>query len=362
MRRDSRLSGVLHVLLHMAEHPGPMTSKMLARAMGTNPVVIRRLMAGLRERGFVQSEKGHGGGWTIACDLATVTLLDVYEALGRPELLAIGNRTEAPGCLVEQAVNAALGDAFDEAEALRRVSAQQVRLLLRPALSANVDTNSEVVLARGEAASPGAGFGIIVEDADEAERIAATGQPVVLSRPTTSPEDVHGMFVAQAVITERGGSTSHAAVVSRQLGVPCIVGCGDGALQGLVGRTVTIDGNGGYVLDGQLRVDQPQEDADPFLRQLRDWAKARSPLGVHAAGQAPQPPAVNLESDDASQVSIRLQGVKSAVGSLLNTDEGVQLAVTAGLDFIVVKQVLPALLAACAATKNPANAPTPIAH
>lgn len=118
MRRDSRLSGVLHVLLHMAEHPGPMTSEMLARAMGTNPVVIRRLMAGLRERGFVQSEKGHGGGWTIACDLAAVSLRDVYEALGRPELLAIGNRTEAPGCLVEQAVNAALGDAFDEAEAL----------------------------------------------------------------------------------------------------------------------------------------------------------------------------------------------------------------------------------------------------
>jgi DNA-binding IscR family transcriptional regulator len=118
MRRDSRLSGVLHVLLHMAEHPDAMTSEMLARAMGTNPVVIRRLMAGLRERGFVRSEKGHGGGWTLACDLGAVTLLDVYEALGRPGLLAMGNRTEAPDCLVEQAVNAALGDAFDEAEAL----------------------------------------------------------------------------------------------------------------------------------------------------------------------------------------------------------------------------------------------------
>jgi DNA-binding IscR family transcriptional regulator len=86
--------------------------------MGTNPVVIRRIMAGLRDRGYVRSAKGHGGGWKIACDLATVTLRDVYEALGRPELLAMGNRTEAPGCLVEQAVNAALGEAFDEAEAL----------------------------------------------------------------------------------------------------------------------------------------------------------------------------------------------------------------------------------------------------
>ncbi|MBB3910812.1 Rrf2 family transcriptional regulator [Sphingomonas desiccabilis] len=118
MRRDSRLSGVLHVLLHMAEQPAPVTSEALARAMGTNPVVIRRIMAGLRDRGYVRSGKGHGGGWTIACDLATVTLRDVYEALGRPELLAMGNRTEAPGCLVEQAVNAALGEAFDEAEAL----------------------------------------------------------------------------------------------------------------------------------------------------------------------------------------------------------------------------------------------------
>ncbi|NIJ37693.1 DNA-binding IscR family transcriptional regulator [Sphingopyxis panaciterrae] len=86
--------------------------------MNTNPVVIRRLMAGLRDRGYVQSEKGHGGGWTIACDLSAVTLRDIYEALGRPELLAIGNRTDEPGCLVEQAVNAALGQTFDEAEML----------------------------------------------------------------------------------------------------------------------------------------------------------------------------------------------------------------------------------------------------
>ena len=118
MRRDGRLSGVLHVLLHMAEQPGPVTSEGLARAMDTKPVVLRRIMAGLRERGYVRSEKGHGGGWTIACDLGAVTLRDIYEALGRPELLAMGNRTEAPGCLVEQAVNAALGETFDEAEAL----------------------------------------------------------------------------------------------------------------------------------------------------------------------------------------------------------------------------------------------------
>jgi DNA-binding IscR family transcriptional regulator len=118
MRRDSRLSGVLHVLLHMAEQRGPVTSEVLAKAMDTNPVVIRRIMAGLRDRGYIRSEKGHGGGWTLGCDLSEVTLRDIYTALGCPSLFAIGNRTEAPGCLVEQAVNAALDEAFHDAEVL----------------------------------------------------------------------------------------------------------------------------------------------------------------------------------------------------------------------------------------------------
>jgi len=102
----------------MAEHDGPLTSEQLARAMDTNPVVVRRVMAGLREHGYVRSEKGHGGGWVLACELAAVTLRDVYAALGAPSLLAIANRTESPGCLVEQAVNAALGKTFEAAEAL----------------------------------------------------------------------------------------------------------------------------------------------------------------------------------------------------------------------------------------------------
>lgn len=118
MKRDSRLSGVLHVLLHIAEHDGPVTSEVLAKAMQTHSVVIRRILAGLRDQGYVHSEKGHGGGWTLACDLGAVTLRDIYDALGSPSLLAVGNRTEAPGCLVEQAVNAALDTACRDAEAM----------------------------------------------------------------------------------------------------------------------------------------------------------------------------------------------------------------------------------------------------
>lgn len=116
MKRDSRLSGVLHVLLHLAEAGTPRTSDALAAMMQTNPVVIRRTLAGLREHGLVRSEKGHGGGWRLACDLETTSFYDIYRALGEPALLAIGHRTEMPGCLVEKAVNAALGDAFDSAE------------------------------------------------------------------------------------------------------------------------------------------------------------------------------------------------------------------------------------------------------
>ncbi|WP_310011897.1 Rrf2 family transcriptional regulator [Brucella pseudogrignonensis] len=118
MKKDGKLSGVLHVLLHMAEYKKPVTSEVLAKAMGTNPVVVRRVMSGLREQGYVRSEKGHGGGWEIACDLSKVTLHDIYNAIGKPSLLAMSNRTEMPGCLVEQAVNASLNKAFSDAEEL----------------------------------------------------------------------------------------------------------------------------------------------------------------------------------------------------------------------------------------------------
>ena len=84
----------------------------------TNPVLVRRTLAGLREHGLVSAEKGHGGGWVIARSLDAITLYDVYEALGEPALFAIGHRSEQSQCLVEKAVNAALDQTLEAAEAL----------------------------------------------------------------------------------------------------------------------------------------------------------------------------------------------------------------------------------------------------
>jgi DNA-binding IscR family transcriptional regulator len=132
----------------MAQQGGPVTSEVLAKAINTNPVVIRRIMAGLRDHGYVRSEKGHGGGWTLACDLSKVTLRDIYTALGCPSLLAIGNRTNAPGCLVEEAVNAALSKSFQAAEALLLSRLGEVTLAM---LSTDV---RERLVARGGSHHP----------------------------------------------------------------------------------------------------------------------------------------------------------------------------------------------------------------
>jgi len=118
MRSDSRLSRMLHVLLHMARHNQPFTSDQIAKMLRTNPVVVRRTMAGLRKAGYVRSDKGHGGGWTLARDLKDLTLLDIHRAVGGPQIFAIGNVSDNPQCAVERVVNGALDDALREAEAL----------------------------------------------------------------------------------------------------------------------------------------------------------------------------------------------------------------------------------------------------
>lgn len=128
MARDTRLSDVLHVLLHMAQVDSALTSEVLARSMGTNPAVFRRMMSGLRDAGIVASEKGRGGGWSLSRSIDTLTLWDVYRALGEPTLFAIGSRKGNRDCLIERGVNAALGEAMRDAQTVLKARLQEVTL------------------------------------------------------------------------------------------------------------------------------------------------------------------------------------------------------------------------------------------
>lgn len=116
MPRDLRISRMLHVLIHMDRHVKRATSDQISKMISTNAVVVRRMMAGLREREIVTSEKGHGGGWQLARPLTEVTLRDVYEAVGSPPLFNIGPGTEPAHCLVEKAVDARLETTLQEAK------------------------------------------------------------------------------------------------------------------------------------------------------------------------------------------------------------------------------------------------------
>ncbi len=157
------------------------------------------------------------------------------------------------------------------AEALARIRPDHVATVLRPVLEPEARATA-TVLARGEPACPGIGSGRAVADPDEAA-FAGDDEDVVLVRHATSPEDVHGMIAARAVCTEVGGRTSHAAVVSRELGCPAVVGCGEGMLAAVEGRTVTVDGTAGEILDGIVPVRTPEPSEVPALARLVAWAK-----------------------------------------------------------------------------------------
>lgn len=164
-------------------------------------------------------------------------------------------------------------------EALARVTPAQLDVLLTPVIGPSALAEATVV-ASGLPACPGVGAGRVVADSESAEDAADEGEDVVLARETTSPDDVGGMIAARAVITEQGGSTSHAAVVSRELQTPCVVGCGQGSLSGLVGDDVTVDGGTGKVYSGLLPLTRPSETADPDMAALLSWAQQRSPVKV----------------------------------------------------------------------------------
>lgn len=127
MNSDTRLSSALHLLLHMAIDDRPLTSQALSNFVDSNPAVVRRTLAGLREVGWISAARGHGGGWVLSCDLARLTVADVHRALGAPLPFAVANRNTDTRCVIEQSVNAAVDQALGQAEsafikALERIS------------------------------------------------------------------------------------------------------------------------------------------------------------------------------------------------------------------------------------------------
>jgi pyruvate,orthophosphate dikinase len=183
---------------------------------------------------------------------------------------------------------------IDREEAIRRIEPGSLDQLLHPMLDPSAKTT---VLARGLPASPGAASGKIVFSADEAESFAARGEAVILVRIETSPEDIHGMHAARGVLTTRGGMTSHAAVVARGMGRPCVAGAGDlridyeartmEARATLVkaGEIITIDGSTGEVMVGEVPTIQPELSGD--FATLMDWADAIRRLKVRANAETP---------------------------------------------------------------------------
>jgi pyruvate,orthophosphate dikinase len=125
-------------------------------------------------------------------------------------------------------------------------------------------------------------------DVDEAIDAAECGEDVILVRNHTSPDDVAGMLAARGIVTEVGGGTSHAAVVSRGLGRPAVVGCGAGITDALAGKFITIDGAEGEVREGILELQAWSEHDSPDLRELAAIARRLSPLRAHSDGDHPR--------------------------------------------------------------------------
>ncbi|WP_106767469.1 pyruvate, phosphate dikinase [Paenibacillus faecalis] len=180
-------------------------------------------------------------------------------------------------------------------EALLRTDVAQLEHLLHPSIATDAAVD---VVGSGLPASPGAASGHIVLDADEAERLSAAGERVILVRPETTPEDIHGVLAAEGVLTSRGGMTSHAAVVARSMGKPCVSGCDDvridleqkrvyiGERVFSEGDLLSIDGSTGRVIAGAV----PLDDADisPEFLQLLDWADRERELRVYVNADTPE--------------------------------------------------------------------------
>ncbi|MBK1622714.1 pyruvate, phosphate dikinase [Afifella marina] len=182
-----------------------------------------------------------------------------------------------------------------EEEAVMRIEPTSLDQLLHPTLDPKAERN---VIARGLPASPGAASGEIVFTPDKADLLTKEGHPVILVRMETSPEDIQGMVSSRGILTSRGGMTSHAAVVARGMGKPCV--CGAGTLKidhkagtmmvlGKVykeGDIITIDGSTGEVMEGAVAMLQPEVSGD--FATLMKWADQARRLGVRANAETPE--------------------------------------------------------------------------
>ncbi len=203
-----------------------------------------------------------------------------------------GKRTAAAS--LRMAVEMAHEGLIDRAEAVRRVNPSSLDQLLHPTLDPKAP---RTLLAKGLPASPGAASGAVVFTADEAESRALKGEAVILVRQETSPEDIHGMHAARGILTTRGGMTSHAAVVARGMGRPCVAGAGgitvDYNQQTLssagktvnAGEIITLDGAAGEVFVGNVPMIEPAMSGD--FGTLMEWADGCRRMGVRANAETP---------------------------------------------------------------------------
>jgi len=199
---------------------------------------------------------------------------------------------------VRMAVDMATERLITRDEALLRVNPSQIDELLHPMLDPEAEKRAEV-LAKGLPAGPGGATGLLAFSADEAEERAKAGEKVVLVRNETSPEDVHGMHAAQAILTAKGGMTSHAALVARAWGKCCIVGCGtldiNAAKRQLTvnGETlgpkdlVSLNGSRGVVYAGRVPLLPADPDRNPAYKKIMTWADKRRALGVRTNADSP---------------------------------------------------------------------------
>ena len=285
---------------------------------------------------------------TLEDDNAEVQDIEFTVQKGELFLLQTRAAKRAPQAAVRFAVDMVDEGRIDRVTALSRVTAEQIHSLLKPRLASGATAGAER-LAQGEPACQGVGSGTVVTDSDLAESRQAGGADVVLARATTSPEDVHGMIASRAVITEQGGATSHAAVVSRALGVPCIVGCGDGAVTALADQVVTVDANEGCVYAGELEVVVPGESDDERLNKLTAWAAEACSLEVLRYDKAPGREVLDLDTieggEDPERLPDLLSGCRAVKGGAIESDAGVGVALSCGVETIVARHPLAVMLA-----------------